>query len=459
MKKFTSLILQTPDDRMAFSKRIRENGDLMELLAYNDRDSTIKEKEMDDEFLPEIAPIIACLGDELSRSSYRGDFYQPLAIHHLHLSVYTALRAIEYLNANPTKYRSMSGHASSYIDENGKRPTGKQAEDTNAGWRISWLKTLFRCVLCMPLGYMVAHTVMRSEKSGSPAWQPNMMDLPEYIRRFGPPRVTKTDFWLGPRELSFDTYRRLYNPIDRTVPMLAACEAEFFNDRPNQDNPLSVSYRRALNHVTAKRDEWTYPYWWSFAINHERILDGEFVPIRTNITCREGFSFSGAAERNDSSDEDHTEKLSEPSNDLAETSTPEFDPILQSAIDHCRQQFDRGEFIGNGAGAVFQGISGNVHVVVPLFWKKLVDGLRKPGLSSNGLHKLFLDAGFLEAKALNTPEDLFEIKKQGARRRLGKCRTLRLSDKGIKVLFPAGVPFGDNPDLVPLVLKQSASAA
>jgi len=51
---------------------------------------------------------------------------------------------------------------------------------------------------------------------------------------------------------------------------------------------------------------------------------------------------------------------------------------------------------------------------------------------------------------LDSPEAVFEIFNQAKQRRLGKCRTLRLTGRGTRLFFPTGAPTEDNPDLRPL---------
>jgi len=436
-------------ERAAFAETVRETDALSKLMGYQDQASSIPREEISLEYLPELAPVIACLGEDLCESRVRGDFYQARAVHNLEFTLYVALRALEYLNESNKRWNAWSGAPPA------NDPSGFSSDIVDEYWRLSWMRTTFRCVLCMPIGYIVSQTEFRAEKSGAPTWSPELEDMKDYLERWGQPNVSLTDFIIDPREVSLLTYTRLFGAQRHNVPMLGKAEADFFSDRPNKHNPIWQAYRRAIGHIMAGRRFLAVPYWWAYAINHEYIADPDFLPLTVELQCRDDVQIApGIDEPEEPVGEvtPHSELVQPPPATIG-------NPILDHACARARELFESGHFYANRGGCVYQGVSGGVGVVVPSYWGKLADFIGNPSLTAEALHTLFADHGLLDGDGRNTQERHFAIMKSDAKRRLGKCRILPLSPYGISLLFPNGVPFGDNPDLSPMEQKPRASAA
>ena len=448
--------VMTMKERAEYSERTRGTDPIAKLMTYQDKASAIPRKEIDLEYLPELAPIESCLGKDLCRSVLHGDFRQSEPLHNLEFTLYVALRSLEFLYESDKRWTSWSGMPPSDFN------SVDDAETENRYWRLTWMRTAFRCIACMPIGYIISQVAFRGSVRGAPSWSPANEDMIDYAEKWGDPKVTKTDFYIDPRETSLLTYARLFGGRRGDVPMLAHAEADFFSDKPNRHNPIWRAYHRALNHVLAGRRYLPLPYWWSYAINHEYIADSDFVPLRAQLQCRDGFSFGEMRQTIGDPSQDKAEsgeQVVEPEQPVAQSSvTTPLSPILENACTVARDRFAANEFTANAGGCVFQGIAGRVSLVVPWFWDKLANHIGNPSLTAERLHQAFADAGLLE-NGLNAREQHFAIVKPGTGRRLGKCRTLPLSPMGQQLLFPEGVPFGDNPDLEPMAAKNRASAA
>jgi hypothetical protein len=442
--------------RIAFSRKMRETDHIASLMEYQDKASLLSDEEIDIEYLPEAAPVVACLGEDLCQTVLEGDFYQSRPVHNLEFSLYVAFRALEYLSENDKRWGSWSGMPSTEWDP------GETIDVINRHWRMTWLRTAFRCILCMPIGYIVSQTQLRGDQAGAPSWSPAQEDMGDYIAKWGSPKATATQFFIAPRPTSFSTYARLFGGHRSNVPMLAQAEADFFSDHPNRKNPIWRAYRHALNHVMAGRRYMSLPFWWAYAINHEYVLDPNFLPLQVELHCREGFSFmrDSSIDAEPAASPAPTEPVAAPS-DTPVVTTPDtpLDGVVDNACSVARTCFENGTFTANSGGCVFQRVGGRLHVVVPIFWDKLAQHIGNPSLTPNLLQESFSRNGLIEGEGLDVQERRFSIVKKNGKRRIGTCRTLLLTEKAETLLFPGGMPFQDNPDLHPMTDDQEASAA
>jgi hypothetical protein len=416
------------------------------LLTYEEKTSHIESDELDFEYLPEFAPYQRCIGEELGRSQIAGTFHQPDVVHNLELTLYVALRSIEELNAKNALWHRWSGRPKDVIPD-------EDPELMEEVWRRTWLRTLFRVALCMPLGYLVAQTAFRSDKPNAPRWSPASLDYEDYEAKWGKPLVHPSEITLAPRPVSYAAYIRLYGANSDNIPMLSMAESDFFADRPNEHNPLAICFARAIRHIIANREHLQLPFWWAFAINHVRVADPDFVPLASNIRTRKSLrAVSKVSPETQDTMQPQTPKPDEPS---TSAKTP-GSPIVQQACRVISQQFQQKNFTANQGGAVFQIYNGRVHLVVPAIWQKLVPLLGIPNLTPTKLHQDFVASGILAVESVDAAETVFNIIKPGKKNRLGKCRTLPLSDYGETVIFPGGLNLNDNEDLV---LSESSAVA
>lgn len=444
-------------ENLAYTELLSSDEAIQKLLQYEKRASSMTSREIALEFLPDVAPVERCLGSDLSRSILDGDFYQAKPVHNLEFTVYVALRALEYLNESPTRWSGWSGKPPNI------EGTLEAAERNDRIWHLIWLRTAFRCILCMPFGYLISETALRGELQGAPSWSPAQQDMPDYIEQWGSPKATKTEFFIDPRETSLLTYVRLFGNRRSIIPMLAHAEADFFSDIPNKDNPIWKAYRRSISHVMAGRHYLALPFWWSFAINHEYIADPDYRPLSVDLRCRNGFTISSsdttqAAATTETDGSEQPDASAETPQD-APTVGPDVSPMLVNAIEVARLAIDDKTFYANSGGCVFQGAAGRAFVVVPLFWSRLAQCIGNPSVTPELLRDSFVSAGYIECGGRNPQETQFAIRKRETRKRLGKCRTLCLSKSGERALFPGGRTFGDNEDLQRLDLDPEQSAA
>lgn len=342
--------------------------------------------------------------------------------------------------------------------------------EPDEAWRIAWLRTLFRCTLCLPIGYMVSHTSFRGAADSS-SWSPASEDMVDYVNRCG--RVTahrlsarNEPVQLAARLVSFSTYLRLFDRAPAEIPMLSLFEADFFSDRPSKRNPLYVAFNNAMKHVFYDRFYLKLPFWWVLALNHHFIRDESYVPVECIVTANAGKEWRELVDietevdiNKESTDSEEASPATATQDRQPSTVTDSFLPLVSRCLAISRSKIESDEFKANCRGAVFQRHSGVVHVVVPVFFTQLQELLNRPGVTSAHIHQGFVQDGLLAVDSVDAPETNFEIRPAGSTRRLGKVRALPLSDLGLKALFSNSGEMPDNPDLQLLHLGRSASAA
>jgi hypothetical protein len=451
---------------------LARHSTIKDLITYNDDVTNISTEEIRDYYLPDIVQVHRCIGDDLSRSIHEGVLSQPSAANHLEMVIYIALRSIEALNANPNSWTSVSGKPESVLSPStlaSIEPLSITADDY---FRIAWLRALFRCVLCMPIGYMVSHTSLRGSDPSSPSWSPASQDIVDYIDRYGPVLVGNSQsehghVQLSPRLISFSTYLRLYERSPSEIPMLSLFEADFFADKPSKRNPLYIAFNDAMKHVFYDRFYTKFPYWWVLAINHHFIRDENYSPIECVVTAEAGKEWRKylpevlRQAQLDENEEESPDSVSEPPSDAARQPQSQTDllPLVSASVKLCHELYIKEDFRANCGGAVYQRYSGDTYIVFPLFFNRLEAALNRPAVTYDKIHMAFIQDGLLDASATDAPETAFEIIRSGTTKRLGKVRGLKLSDTGVSLLFPDGVPFGDNADLKLLRNQPSATAA
>ena len=467
-------------ERELISEQLNNRPEIGSLVAYNERVSQISRDELRIHFLPDLVVMERCIGDELCRSIHSGDMDQPRIEEHTEISLYIALRTIESLNGSPDGVNAWTGF------EKSSQAPGAPSE---ALMRLEWLKTAFRCALSMPIGFLVSQTALKSDSNFAPPWSPCFEDLPDYVKKHGPSMVRRSKRILSGRAISFSTHRRIFGPVNGQVPGLSLAEADFFADRPSNDNPLAVAFNDAISHVFHDRFHLRLPFWWALVINDHFRHRPDFKPIGCYLTATAAKAYRVAAKADEADAEKapvHPEvesALSEsnpaeppektagqeahyaskqkalvrPTDDGASVlseSQPEVsepDPaLIRQIVEVTRNALATDDFTVNVGGSVFQRVSGAMHIVVPLFFARVSTRLQSLAASDTEIHQAMLDSQLLDADSLDSPEAVFEIFNQAKRRRLGKCRTLRLTELGVRLFFPSGATAEDNPDLRPL---------
>jgi hypothetical protein len=267
----------------------------------------------------------------------------------------------------------------------------------------------------------------------------------DYLECWGEARVTKAERFIAPREISHAAYLRLFGPAYGEIPRLALAEADFFSDRPNDQNPIWKAYRRALQHVLSGNRHFELPYWWAYAVNHEFMAEPGFSQWRTHLNgqMRSGPTVdSSVGSTSENSDNRSLES------DSKDAILKDCDSMVDLACAVVRDQFELGRFTANTGGCVFQGFGGRSHIVVPRFWQLVCAHVAQVGLTPEILESSFMKSGLLQSENDGPRVLSFTIVKFQSKKRLGKCRVIPLSGKGERMLFPDGVPFADNVDLV-----------
>lgn len=468
---------QSRSIREKLAALIKERDDYRYLIKYNANVSSISQEEIDTEYLPEIIPVEKCMGPTLSRSEFVGTLVQPRAVHHMEFTLYVALRALESMNANPKSWQSASGDPKLFLSDEQLDTLRAANKSPDAPWRILWCKTLFRCVLSLPIGYLVSHTHIgtpekRSDGNAVPrvSWCPSSIDYDQFVSQHGNPVVSRSAHVFAARQVSFATYLRLFDRAPADIPMLSLCEADFFSDLPNSTNPLYMAFHEAMKHVFYDRMYLQVPYWWSVALNHHFIRDTDYKEIDYVITKNLGIPWNNVVVSDDIATAEKTSDFAEAeqpeshtdapiAEELSPKQPPKLSGISSNAVSVVHERISAGAFKANCKGAVFQKVRGRLYLVVPIFFQSVATALDRPNMKPNEIHESFVKDGLLGVDSVDAPEHTFEIRPRNSPSRLGKVRALPVSEEGQRVLLPPGVVFEDNDDLRPMKKTAIAGAA
>lgn len=435
-------------------------------VRHNDLSTNIDRNVLNNLLLPDILKVEDCIGQSFSSSEHRGDLYQPDAVRGLEIATYVGLRAIEELNYRKD-WRYWSGNPSS--------------SDVEIAWHNTWLQTLFRVCLTLPIGYLVSHTRVCESLDGdssptSESWQPPAENYDAFLKRNPRAVVRRSSITLAPRLISFSTYLRLFprktdEPQSRNaelVPMLALAEADIFDDYPQRENPLYTALDAALKAVfTEDTIRLCLPYWWVYLINHHFLRTPDWIPIDciVDASCLPEFTEDGVSYESteEGSDADATEApavVTEDPSSPAQSAPIEVDPVDQAKnsavhllVTAARKAIASGQFTMNQKGAAIHIYQGTPFLVVPLFFERLSQMCRATGMTEELAHSLLAEKGFLGTQF---DQVTYRIFPNGSSKSVGKMTAIPLFPAGIKAFFPSGLNLVDNPDLV-LAKQQSPS--
>jgi len=478
-----SALARQIDKKYAESLESRE--DLSRLIDHTKRVTNISWRDLTRYFLPDIQPVENCLGSDLCHSRWHGFGSRPGLADHLEVSVYVALRTLETLNFEGywKKWSGLSKHSL----PKGSDLSPEALASLDAEWHRSWLKTAFRCALCLPIGYLISQTVIRGHAGRAPGWSPIEQDLDDYISKFGEVTFSTSETErISPKLVSVCTYHRLFDLSHaRGVPMLSLAFADFFRDKPSIENPIAIAFHDALKHCFYDRIYDRLPYWWCLLLNHHFLYDEDYVPVSctlpsefapkprlitrgTELDTQPVSSPSPSASDvpeapsmafSDSQTSPDSDVLLSPSPDSSGDSPRSLSPLTQRCIQNCIASVASGDYRINTGGALFQAVNRHVYLVVPLFWQTLAADLAQPGVTAETIHQRFVADLLVCPASSESEEATFEIYKAELNKRLGKVRGLPLTALGLRLLFPNGFTYGNNPDLRPLRSAADASAA
>lgn len=442
--------------RSKLGQEIRSREHEGAVIRHYDSRTNLDMKILNNLLLPDIRTVEECMGPSFCASEHTGDLYQPGAVRGLEIATYVGLRAVEELNYR-RDWRFWSG-------------TPHSPEVAKA-WHDTWLQTLFRICLTLPIGYIVSHTRVcevtgGGDSSSGESWQPPVENYAPFFKRNEKAVVRRSNRTLAPRLISFSTYLRLFpRKTDESrsrnaelVPMLALAEADIFDDYPQTENPLYKALDAALQAVfTEDTMRLCLPYWWVYLINHHFVRKPGWRPINCWIdaSCVPEFVETGVkyADDKDGAVSSASEKPrdSQPDSETpapVTTAEPTTDPATDGAvrvlIHTARKAIENGEFPSNRKGASFHVYNGSPYLVNPLFFRALANKCPVPGMTADRAHSLLSEKGFLGTQF---DEIIFSIFPKDASRSLGKMKTIPLFPAGIEAFFPNGMTLGDNPDL------------
>lgn len=380
--------------------------------------------------------VARCLGPALCESRVPGSVHREQPVSHTQLALTVASQTLFILNAD-SSYRAWQ--------------QGQSSEIT-----ALWSRTAWRYALTLPVGYVVSHHSVRINANTS--WNPALEDFAEFAS--GPAfDVLDSARTLAAPSLAFATYHRLFPNDLPAEPMLGFALADAFSAAPNPDNPLASSLRRALQKVIAPHRHMAYPYWWVLLHNEQLVHRDDFRPLQVNPqraaptpADSAPTSSAGAAPAalrlvpNASSPEAPAQDPSAPASPV---DSPPPDPLAVGALQVAAGCVSQQLFKLNCKGALFHVFEGAVHLVVPGGWDRLAAQMQRPDIDGERLAARMRASAFVVPDAISGLEQFRVVFQPPPETRpIGTALLSRLSPAATRLLFPAGVPVGDNPAIL-----------
>jgi hypothetical protein len=229
--------------------------------------------------------------------------------------------------------------------------------------------------------------------------------------------------------------------------MLGFALADAFSATPNADNPIAGAFRRAVQKVIAPHRHLAYPYWWVLLHNQQLAHRDDFRPLQINPPPSAPSPEADAAA---SATAAPALQLvpDDPSARHASPASPRPDPLAVGALQIAAACVSQQLFTLNGKGALFHVFEGQVHLVVPGGWDRIAAQMQRPDLDGERLTERMKASAFLCPDPVSGLEQfrvLFQPPDE--RRPIGTALLSRLAPAATRLLFPGGVPVGDNPSI------------
>lgn len=438
-----------PSDLML---HLRADAAISRVIDHHIKSSNLPSGDLQRFCLPEVLPIQLCIGDDLTRSFYQGELKQMSSVHHIELSLQIALTAVEILNSQEMRWRLWAGKVR--LDDSGPNSTApSRISELPARHRAAWVRTMMRAALCMPLGYLVSHTLISSRK-GLEGWNPALSDMCDYIAETGKtPNISPSNLSVAPRMLSYATYQRLYGTQAAGSPTLVLAEADFFSDHPSRSNPLRLAWRDAILKILTQKWQLPFPYWWVLAINHELVGREGFQLLKCEVIDELTQASLSAPEPLELIPSPESKSTNEDSDNASTSNAQQHGKPSDASTSHAllanrvREQIEQGEFKMNCKGAVIHRADGEFFVSHPLFWKLLEASIGDPSKDIEYLTKAFIDAGFVSTQSGELVEKSFAIIPADSNKRAGKFKGVLLTKDFVNQAIIHESSIADNPDL------------
>ncbi len=375
--------------------------------------------------------VARCLGPALHQSRIPGTVHREPPLSHAQVALTVASQTVFILTAD-SSYRAWQQGQSTQIT-------------------ASWARTAWRYALTLPIGYVVASHSVRVNSSTT--WNPALLDFVDFAP--GPAfDVLDSSRTLSAPGIAWAVYHRLFPEDVPLEPMLNFALCDAFSLTPNPDNPISGSFRRALQKVIAPHRHMAYPYWWVLLHNQALAHRDDFRPLQINPprlvavqTDNEGAAAAqppipepspSAAARSPAG-----ESTASPEQPAAPVAAP--DPLAVGALKIAAGCIAQRIFTLNTKGALFHTFEGALHLVVPGGWDRLAAHMQRPDIDGERLAQRMRASGFVVPDPVSGGEVLrvfFQPPESTAA--VGSAFLSRLSPSAAELLFPAGVPTEDN---------------
>ena len=400
-------------------------------LTYDDivafaRRNTYQQREVfENDYIADFQSALKCLGPALSKSrTGLGNASQiPDCVPHDELTMLIAGEAISQLDI--ANYRAWS--------------------DGEVGYslRLEWEHILWRYTVTYPIGFLCARTWVKRSKSES-SWSPAIVDLPSYAPR-DQFLLEFSDRHIDGATISYGTYLRLFSGDESSKsPMINMALSDAFAYKPNPDNPLVISLRRALKKRVVGNQGMALPFWWAFAINALLAHDNTVTPVATHFIRdqRPAGPVSVRPVPVNAPTVDSTVTAQASSGDAS---------AADAIVARCRELYSSGELKVNGAGADFHVTEGILHAVYPLLFDKLATSMAKDSIDRDLIVSLFQQSGLLHAPDRGAEGyDRYGFLPAGAEKPVGTTKLLRLFADSHRLLLSPSFRLEDNPDIVRL---------
>ena len=409
IEQFRNLDFQ---QRASESKKHMENDAICKIATESKQ--LLPTTMVDEELLPQLTPIVLCIGDELARGIHRGALETRAGVPHLELSTYIALKSVLTLHSTRA-WEAWSG-----MDEHIRQKELLTDEDKNfekESVKLHWYKTMMTLALALPIGYMHSHTYARTTESEL-SWTPAVDNLSDYTTTPEKLLFVETKRDISPKQISQRVHHRLFDQPPNIGGLLNA-EMDFWSPGPNKDNPFYKSMKRALTQALKHYElvnPINLPFWW-VGLYNQMLRSDDFVPLSYYTYVDNKSSAKDDPVKTEPIDTSTSEKG--PTTDADET-IPER---VRSLLEWVNSEINKGEILINQNKALLHQYKGQVCVVYPQFYDQCAS-LRADLYSDSKK----LSSIMIENKLVHDEINYYEFRAQGKRR--GTVNLQPLTDLG-----------------------------
>jgi hypothetical protein len=440
--------------------------------------SFVDSETFDRTFMADLHRVEACMGPALFRGRYPGHPDQS-RVHHCIASVVFASFAMARLKT--------SGKLNPWTSDHGL--VGEPL----------WRRLVWRLALVLPVGYIVSDHALKGD---CVSWNPAIADLPTGLSM----ALHPSNRTVAPKPVSLATYLRLF-PSDAlpSDPMITFAVIDAFAERPNRDNPLADAILATARMFASEHQHLSFPYWWNSLLNdavHGTALSTHVLsPLASTRTSIEDTRLAAPPTRDVARaaaappptpvpppsptavpSSVSTDAPFEPARVPAPPPAPapaplpaptpthipphpvavtpprappvvanSDDELIHRALQTVRHAVANALLRVNGSGATFHVLNGRLHMVAPGGVNRIADHMAAPGEAPALAPRLLAalqSGGWLDREPSGDWETRWTLRNQ-SRPRLVVMRLYRFSADAQAWLYPSGLRFSDNADLVP----------